>query len=333
MSEAPRRAVAVTCGDPRGVGPEITLKSWLNGRTGGVPIFAVIGEPDVFARCRDQLGWDVPLQVIADISEATAVFAAALPVLRPSAGNAAASDDNAAVAIAAIDTAIALCRSGDCAAMVTNPIHKKTLWDSGFKFPGHTEYIADACGGGSAPIMMLMNAELKVVPVTVHCALAAVPAALSRDLIVETGRRVAAAMTTDFGIAKPRVAVAGLNPHAGEDGGLGREELDVIAPAIAALDAAGVAVTGPLPADTLFHPEARARYDVCLCMYHDQALIPLKTIDFYSGVNVTLGLPIVRTSPDHGTAFDIAGRGIAASTSLEAALRVAAEIARRRGGS
>ena len=216
--------------------------------------------------------------------------------------------------------------------MVTNPIHKKSLWDSGFQFPGHTEYIADACGGDIAPIMMLMNAALKVVPLTVHCPLAEVPARLSRELIVDTGRRVAAAMVRDFGISAPRLAVAGLNPHAGEDGGLGREELDIIAPAVAELSNDGIAVSGPLPADTLFHGEAREHYDVCLCMYHDQALIPLKTIDFFSGVNVTLGLPIVRTSPDHGTAFDIAGSGVAESTSLEAALRTAAEIARRRIG-
>jgi len=221
--------------------------------------------------------------------------------------------------------------------MVTNPVHKKSLWDAGFAFPGHTDFIAELCRTGPSrpvPIMMLMNTRLKVVPVTVHIPLAEVPAAMSAQRICETAMALVPSVSRDFGIADPRLAVAALNPHAGEEGGLGREEIESIAPAVARLRAAGLNVSGPHPADTLFHETARARYDVCLCMYHDQALIPLKTIDFHNGVNVTLGLPVVRTSPDHGTAFDIAGRNMADPSSLIAALGVAADIAerRRRGG-
>jgi 4-hydroxythreonine-4-phosphate dehydrogenase len=232
--------------------------------------------------------------------------------------------------VAAIDRAVALVQAGAAAAVVTNPINKKALKDgAGFAFPGHTEYLAHL-GGVERPVMMLVSPELRVVPVTIHIALAAVPGALTAALIEETARITAQALIDDFGIARPRLAVAGLNPHAGEQGAMGREEIEVIAPALERLRAEGLEISGPLPADTMFHAEARARYDVALTMYHDQGLIPLKALDFARGVNVTLGLPFIRTSPDHGTAYDIAGTGRADPTSLIEALNLAAAMAARR---
>ncbi len=287
------RPIALTMGDPAGIGPEIAAHAMaaLEGR--------------------------IKVRYVAS----RAAMAAAIPG-RPE------TTDPQAV-IDSISRAVELVRSGECAAVVTCPIAKKTLTDAGFAFPGHTEYLAHLTGA-SHPVMMLAVEGLRVVPVTVHLPLSKVPTALSEDLIVETGRIVAAALKRDFGIAAPRLAVAGLNPHAGEGGTMGTEEAAIVAPAIARLQAEGIAVTGPHPADTLFHAAARARYDAALCMYHDQALIPLKTIDFERGVNVTLGLPIVRTSPDHGTAFDIAGKGIASPSSLIAAIELAAAMAAAR---
>ncbi len=220
--------------------------------------------------------------------------------------------------------------AGDAAAVVTNPIHKKVLYDAGFRHPGHTEFLAELTGLATPSIMMLASAELRVVPVTIHQSLRQAIASLRGEDIVHCARVTADALKIDFGIARPRLAISGLNPHAGEDGAMGREEIEIIVPAIARLRAAGLTVMGPLPADTMFHAQARAAYDAAICMYHDQALIPLKTLAFEQGVDVTLGLPIVRTSPDHGTALDIAGSGRANPASLIAAIHMAAEIARRR---
>ena len=235
-----------------------------------------------------------------------------------------------AAVVAAIGRAVALVQAGIAGAVVTNPINKKALQDgAGFAFPGHTEYLAHQ-SKTLRPVMMLAGSQLRVVPVTIHIPLSEVPTQLTPELLKETVRVTHAGLRRDFGIPSPRIALAGLNPHAGEGGAMGREEIEVIAPAIAELHAEGFDVTGPLPADTMFHPAARARYDVAVCMYHDQALVPLKTLSFSDGVNVTLGLPFVRTSPDHGTAFDIAGQGIADPDSLFAAIRLANDLASRR---
>jgi 4-hydroxythreonine-4-phosphate dehydrogenase len=268
-------------------------------------------------------------------TDAARVFSRALPVLPLSSSVSAIpgqpDSQNAATTIESIDTAVALTRQGRAAAVVTNPIAKHVLYAAGFRHPGHTEYLAAlAAGPGEAPphpVMMLWSDELAVVPVTVHIPLKDVPAALNQDLIVRTARIVAADLRNRFGLARPRLAVAGLNPHAGESATLGTEDRDIVGPAVAQLQAEGFSVTGPLPADTMFHAGARRTYDVALAMYHDQALVPIKTIAFDDAVNVTLGLPFVRTSPDHGTAFDIAGKGIARPGSLIAALRLAARLA------
>ncbi|MGE0746147.1 MAG: 4-hydroxythreonine-4-phosphate dehydrogenase PdxA [Rhodospirillales bacterium] len=327
------RPLVVTMGEPAGIGGEIALMAWQR-RDPATPPFAMLDDPARLAALARRIGLDVPVRAIGDLEEAPAVFPSALPVLpvalaapavpgRPDAANAPA-------VIAAIDRAVDLVRAGAAGGMVTNPIHKAALYEAGFRHPGHTEYLADRAGIAHAPVMMLACAELRVVPVTIHLALRAAIAALTTESIVHCGRVTAAALAREFAVARPRLAVAGLNPHAGEDGHMGREEIDVIAPAIARLRADGIVVSGPAPSDTLFHARAREGYDAALCMYHDQALIPLKTIDFDGGVNVTLGLPFVRTSPDHGTAFDIAGAGTANPASLVAALRLAGTLARNR---
>ncbi len=327
-------AVALTMGEPAGIGGEIALQAWLR-RDEGVPCFFAIDDADRLAALARGLGWTVPVRAIAAPEDAPEIFPKALPVLplalphqvvagRPDAANAPA-------VIAAIDNAVALARAGRAAAVVTNPINKKCLYAAGFRHPGHTEYLAELAGG-AVPVMMLACPGLRVVPVTIHLPLKDAVASLSAEAIITAGRITAAGLRRDFGIERPVLAVAGLNPHAGEEGALGREEIEIIAPALARLRGEGVAVEGPLPADTLFHAAARRRYDAVLCMYHDQALIPLKTIDFENGVNITLGLPFIRTSPDHGTAFGIAGKGIANPASLIAALRLAGEMAARRAG-
>ena len=319
--------LALTRGDPAGIGAEIALAAWASGAVAH-PFF-LIDDPAWLARVAS-----TPVEPIAAPEEAPAVWPRAVPVLpeplasppvpgRPDPANAAAT-------VAAIDRAVALTRAGRAAAVVTNPINKKALYDgAGFAFPGHTEYLAHLAGA-ARPVMMLAGPSLRVVPVTVHIPLAAVPAALTQELIVETARVVDAALRRDFGLARPRLAAAGLNPHAGEGGAIGREEVETIAPALARLSAEGIDIAGPLPADTMFHEPARARYDAALTMYHDQGLIPLKALDFERGVNATLGLPFVRTSPDHGTAYDIAGTGAADPASLVEALNLAADMAARR---
>ncbi|MBV8738938.1 MAG: 4-hydroxythreonine-4-phosphate dehydrogenase PdxA [Alphaproteobacteria bacterium] len=325
--------LAVTMGEPAGIGGEIVLKAWL-ARADGLPAFYMRDDPERLAELAMRLEWPVPVRPIAAPSEAVGVFPAALPVVpldRSPRGRSGQPDPTDAPAIiASIDAAVADVRGGHAAAVVTNPIHKDGLYRAGFHHPGHTEYLAELAGGGLTPVMMLVCPELRVVPVTIHLPLRRAIDSLSFDAIVTTGRITATALRAEFGIPAPVLAIAGLNPHAGEAGGLGREEIDIIEPAIAALRSEGIDARGPLAADTMFHAQARQSYDAALCMYHDQALIPIKTIDFHSGVNVTLGLPFVRTSPDHGTAFAIAGKGIARADSLIAALRLAAEMAATR---
>jgi 4-hydroxythreonine-4-phosphate dehydrogenase len=325
--------LALTMGEPAGIGGEIALAAWLR-RGEGVPPFYVIDDPDRLVRLSRTLGWDIKLQAIDAPERAVSVFADALPVvplgISPAAKPGKPAMQDAALVLRAIDIAVADARAGRAAALVTNPINKDALYRAGFRHPGHTEYLAELAGAAGPAVMMLAGAELRVVPVTVHLALRDAIAALTIEAIIHVGRVVDTALRRDFGIAAPILAVSGLNPHAGENGELGREDIDIIAPAIAELRAVGVDAKGPFAADTMFHAAARGGYDAALCMYHDQALIPIKTIDFDGAVNVTLGLPYVRTSPDHGTAFDIAGTGVARPDSLIAALRLAAAMAARR---
>lgn len=325
MSSPP--PVAVSCGDPSGIGPEIAAKAWdtLRGETP----FLWIGDPA-------HLPPVVPVIPIVDPSEATSAATHGLPVLAhpfPAPATPGQPDPrNAQAVIEVISRGADLAANGGAVALCTAPIHKKALIDgAGFAFPGHTEYLADLAGVDRV-VMMLASDALKVVPATIHIPLAEVPAALTRELIEETVRVAHTALIRDFAIASPRIAVAGLNPHAGEGGAIGREEIDIVIPAIEALRAEGLDVTGPASADTLFHAAARSRYDAAIAMYHDQALIPIKTLAFDEGVNVTLGLPFVRTSPDHGTAHDIAGQNRANPASIIAALRMAAELGARRRG-
>ena len=325
--------LAVTMGEPAGIGGEIVLKAWLD-RGRGIPPFYLIDDPDRLASLARRLGWPVPIRPIDAPDKALAVFDEALPVAPIGsairAQPARPDPADAPAILGAIETAVSDVRGGRAAALVTNPIHKHSLYRAGFRHPGHTEYLAELAGASAAPVMMLVCPSLRVVPVTIHLALRRAIESLSPAGIVHAARVTEAALHRDFGIPAPVLAVAGLNPHAGEAGGLGREEIEIIEPALAELRGVGIDVRGPLAPDTMFHVEARRSYDAALCMYHDQALIPIKTIDFHGGVNATLGLPFVRTSPDHGTAFAIAGRGTARADSLMAALRLAAEMAARR---
>lgn len=324
--------LALSFGEPAGIGPDLILAAWSLKDRVAVPRFVAIADPEVLRARAKALGVAIPIAETAEFSADR--FAEALPVLPVACaapGVLGAPDPaNAEAVTQAIATGVRLCREGKAAAIVTAPIHKAALAAGGFRHPGHTEFLGELAGPGHRPIMMLAGGGLRVVPLTVHCALAEVPARLKSAPLAEVARAVLRALAADFGIARPRLAVAGLNPHAGEDGLMGGEEAEIIAPALAALRAEGHDVRGPLPADTMFHAEARAEYDAALCMYHDQALIPLKTLDFHGGVNITLNLPFVRTSPDHGTALALAGTGKARPDSLIAALRTAAEIAKAR---
>jgi len=329
---APAKPLALTFGEPAGIGPDITLASWLKRHEARLPPFYLLGDAGALARRARKLGLDVPL-VAVDPPGAIAAFDRALPVVDIGVGTSAEPGQpdasSAPAAIAAIERAVADVVAGRAGAIVTNPITKSVLYAAGFKHPGHTEFLAElAASGGTAPhpVMMLWSETLAVVPVTIHLALREAISALTTELIVKTCKITAADLRTRFGLSRPRLALSGLNPHAGEDGSLGTEERNVIAPAVAALRAEGFDVRGPLPADTMFHAAARKSYDCAVCMYHDQALIPIKTLAFDDGVNVTLGLPFVRTSPDHGTAFDIAGTGRANPSSLIAALKLAARM-------
>ena len=328
------RPVALTAGDPAGIGPDITLEAWLRRSADQLAPFALLGDLDHLRSRAALLGLEVPLAPIADISRASALFAEALPVLPvplPARVEAGRPASTAAPAIkASIEDAVRLAMSGEALAVVTNPIAKHVLIEAGFPHPGHTEYLgalAREQGEHASPVMMLCGPDLRVVPVTIHIPLARVPLELSAERIVETVRVSAEGLKRRFGIDRPRLAMTGLNPHAGEGGLMGEEEQTIITPAIAALRQQGYEVSGPHPADALFHARARQHYDAAIAMYHDQALIPLKTLAFDEGVNVTLGLPFIRTSPDHGTAFDIAGTGKARADSLIAALRLAVRMA------
>lgn len=329
MSQAP---IAVTMGDPAGIGGELTLAAWL-ARRGAGPAFFVIDCPARLAAVAKALNLNVPIRECAP-EDAAGIFADALPVMPqtlPSTPVPGRPDPtHAHAAIASIKLATELALSGRAAGLVTNPVYKRNLYEAGFKYPGQTEFVGALTDPTAQPIMLLASPALKVAPLTTHLPLLDAIRAVSTEAIVQLGAALAAALAQDFGASPARIAVAGLNPHAGEEGKMGREDIDVIAPAVAQLRAAGILATGPLSPDSMFHEDARAQFDAALCMYHDQALIPLKTLDFRSGVNVTLGLPVVRTSPDHGTAFDIAGQGTADPSSFLAALDLAAAIARRR---
>lgn len=319
MTGAP---IAVTCGEPAGIGLEIAEKAW-HSLHQELPFF-LIADPD-------HLPGTVPHRILQSPAEAPTVMSSALPVL-PHPFSAPRTPgtpkpDNAEGVIDVIAQAVDLAMTGDASAICTLPIHKKALKDGAdFAYPGHTEYLADL-GGVDQVVMMLASEHLRVVPTTIHIPLADVPQALTPQLLEDTIRITALGLQTQFGVSSPRIAVAGLNPHAGEGGAMGTEDACILAPVIDRLRQEGFAITGPLPADTMFHAAARARYDVAICAYHDQALIPIKTLDFDGGVNVTLGLPFIRTSPDHGTAFDIAGTGQANPSSTIAALRLAAKMA------
>jgi 4-hydroxythreonine-4-phosphate dehydrogenase len=335
MSADAQRALALTLGEPAGIGPDIALAAWRRRAELDLPPFYLIGDGAYMARRARALGLAVPFVAVAP-EEASAAFATAFPLVeiaeKVTAAPGRPDDSSAPAAIAAIRTAVRHVLGGAASAIVTNPIAKNVLYRSGFAEPGHTEYLArlaaEATGAAVRPVMMLWSPELAVVPVTIHLPLADVPQALDSELIVATGRIVARDLRVRFRIPRPRLAIAGLNPHAGEDGALGIEDDTIVRPAVERLIADGIAARGPLPADTMFHAAARASYDAALCMYHDQALIPIKTLAFEHAVNVTLGLPFIRTSPDHGTAFDIAGTGRADPSSLIAALRLAARLSR-----
>jgi 4-hydroxythreonine-4-phosphate dehydrogenase len=326
----PYRPLAVSLGDPAGIGPEVCGKCWDHRDRFGLPPFVAIGDPRSLAAV-----WDGPIATIDDPVEADSAFDVGLPILpmgsvdgdipgHPSVAGAHCSLD-------ALELAVGLARSGSAAAVVTGPVSKQQLYAIGFAHPGQTEFVAERCGVAPGNVaMMLAGPSLRTVPVTTHVPLDRVSSMLSPNLIENRGRAALRGLQRNFGIADPRLAISGLNPHAGEGGALGREEIDLIIPAIEALRAEGWRVTGPHPADTMFHTAARGQYDAALCMYHDQALIPLKALHFEEGVNITLGLPIVRTAPDHGTAFDIAGQDRADPRAMAAAMRMAAECATHR---
>jgi 4-hydroxythreonine-4-phosphate dehydrogenase len=325
MARALQNPLAISLGDPAGIGPEIIAKCWDNRDSFGLPPFVAIGDPRSVAAV-----WDGPIEMVDDPRQADAAFDYGLPVIQlnvprddvpghPSVAGAHTSLD-------ALEMAVGLARSGSASAVVTGPVSKEQLYAIGFQHPGQTEFVAERCGVAPGNVvMMLAGPTLKTVPVTTHIPLSEVSARLTSALIESRGRAALRGLQRNFGIAEPRLAVSGLNPHAGEGGDLGREEIELIGPAIAALAAEGWRVSGPHPADTMFHARARANYDAALCMYHDQALIPIKALHFEDAVNVTLGLPIVRTAPDHGTAFDIAGQDRADPRPMAAAIRMAAE--------
>ncbi|PSJ37333.1 4-hydroxythreonine-4-phosphate dehydrogenase PdxA [Allosphingosinicella deserti] len=323
--------LAVALGDPAGIGPEITAKAWERRQAEGLEPFFGVGSPEAVATV-----WNGPVEVVAGPDEAAACFQHALPVIRVDGGADSAPGkptlEGARNSLDALEIAVGLTRSGAASAIVTGPVSKAQLYAIGFVHPGQTEFVAERCGISSGMVaMMLAGPTLRTVPVTTHVPLRDVPDLVTTDLIVARGRTTIRGLRRQFGIARPRIAVAGLNPHAGESGALGREEIDTVIPAIERLREEDADIIGPLAADTMFHPRMRATYDAALCLYHDQALVPLKTLHFDEGVNITLGLPIVRTSPDHGTAFAIAGQNKAEPGAMIAALAMAASCARRLG--
>ena len=326
--------LAISLGDPAGIGPELICEAWVQRETAGLPPFFVMGGAGLLADAARTRGLALPVAPIHTPEAAGNCFAEALPVLgaldaeyRPGRS----TPEGARLAHDSLRAATALAIEGRTAALVTGPVAKSELAAIGFAFPGQTEFVAAACGvAAEDAVMLLAGPQLRTVPLTVHVALAEVPGLLSIELVCRRARVVARAMAIDFGIARPRLALTGLNPHAGEDGRMGREEIAIIAPAIALLRQEGIDASGPYPADSLFAPHARGGYDVAIAMYHDQALVPIKALDFDAGVNMTLGLPIVRTSPDHGTAFGIAGSGTASAGAMIAAIRMAGECSARR---
>jgi 4-hydroxythreonine-4-phosphate dehydrogenase len=333
MARALQTPLAVSLGDPAGIGPEVIAKCWDNRDSFGLPPFVAIGDPRSIAAV-----WDGPIEVVDDPRQADVAFDYGLPLIQLNAPKADIPGHPSVVgahtSLDSLEIAVGLARSASAAAVVTGPVAKEQLYSIGFQHPGQTEFVAERCG--IAPgnvVMMLAGPTLRTVPVTTHLPLREVPDALSVSLIESRGRAALRGLQRNFGIAEPRLAISGLNPHAGEGGQLGRAEIEVIEPAIAALAAEGWRVSGPHPADTMFHARARANYDAALCMYHDQALIPIKALHFEEAVNVTLGLPIVRTAPDHGTAFDIAGQDRADPRPMAAAIRMAAENAIQRAQS
>ncbi len=337
-----RPPLALTMGDPAGVGLDISIMAWLRRDESRLSPFVLYGDPKVLAARATRLGAKLPIEVIDALSSAPDVWPEAFPVLSvPVAGRCVPGRPdpaNASSVIAAIRLAVKNVEDGLASAVVTNPIAKSVLYSAGFEHPGHTEFLAALAderrpGTRHLPVMLLADPALKVVPLTIHVPLVEVPRLITHELIVETGRILHEALVNDFAIPRPRLVVAGLNPHAGEGGDIGREEIECIQPAVVELQGLGINVRGPLSADTMFHAAARQTYDAALCMYHDQALIPIKTLAFETGVNVTLGLPFVRTSPDHGTAFDLAGSGRASPASLIAALRLAGQMADARAAS
>jgi 4-hydroxythreonine-4-phosphate dehydrogenase len=326
--------LAVTIGDPAGIGPEVILRAWLARDEQQLPPFIVLGDPELLTRTARALGMTVPL-MSCNTEDAGQVFARMLPAMALSAGMTSgfgkSEKSDGRLVCEAISSAVDLVFAGQVSGIVTAPINKKALYDSGFPHPGHTEFLAalasERTGKKIHPVMMLAGPQLRTVPVTIHIALREVPAKLSRELVFETGMILASDLANRFGISRPRIAVSGLNPHAGEEGSMGMEDIEMIAPAVRDLVGAGINAFGPLPADTMFHAAARKTYDAALCMYHDQALIPAKTLAFDKAVNVTLGLPFIRTSPDHGTAYNIAGKGIANPSSMIAAIKMAGQMA------
>lgn len=327
--------LVLTPGEPGGVGAEIAVKAWQRLQHQNEFSFALVGDIDHVEVCCERAGLPFSVQPIASLADAPSCFPNALPVLhRPLPAAVVLGKFSPATAHWVMDRiveAVGFCLSGHASALVTNPIQKEALYAAGFKHQGHTDFLAALCHDRGLPaqdVMMLVGGGLRAVPVTVHIALKEVPTALTRQSIIDQAQVVHESLQRYFGVTHPRIAVTGLNPHAGENGSMGQEEITIIRPAIAELQAAGLNVFGPLPADTAFFPQARDRYDAILCMYHDQALIPVKTLDFHGGINVTLGLPFIRTSPDHGTALDLAGTGQAQADSLVAALQLGAEMAR-----
>jgi 4-hydroxythreonine-4-phosphate dehydrogenase len=327
------KPLALTSGEPAGIGPDITIKAWLRRNELKLPAFYLLGDPDFLAQRAKALGVNLRLAVVG-AEQAGDTFAKALPVVatghRATARAGTPDGTSAEAAMVSIRQAVGDVIAGRASAVVTNPIAKSILYRAGFRHPGHTEYLAELAATGGPPpqpVMMLWSPVLVVVPVTIHVSLREALAQLSSELIVTTARIVVASLKARFGVANPRLAVSGLNPHAGEDGSLGTEDKTIVASAVEILRGEGIEIRGPLPADTMFHEAARQSYDCAICMYHDQALIPVKTLAFEDAVNVTLGLPFVRTSPDHGTAFDIAGTGKANPSSLIAALRLADRMA------
>ncbi|MEQ1611908.1 MAG: 4-hydroxythreonine-4-phosphate dehydrogenase PdxA [Hyphomicrobiaceae bacterium] len=339
MQKVDRGILAVTSGDPAGIGLELTIKAWVDRVSNEIPPFVLFADANEMSARVQVVGAAAPVARVATLAEAANVFSRAVPVFHVAQAIAAdvgkPNARNGAAIIAAIEQATAAVLAGEATALVTNPIAKSVLYEAGFTHPGHTEFLAAIAERARpdephTPVMLLACDELRVVPLTIHVALAAVPGLITEALIIETVRITHAGLKLDFGFDRPRIAVAGLNPHAGEGGAIGREDVTIIAPAIAKLRAEGLDVTGPHSADTLFHAQARRRYDAVVAMYHDQALIPIKTLAFDHGVNMTLGLPFVRTSPDHGTAFDIAGKGTARPYSLIEAMKLARAAANRR---